>query len=397
MSVDKKKLPIYLDEMEILFKERDIFKIDVVNINTSNTERANYIYTNEDGEYEKYTYIKFCIAGYDDGFLFQYTYEGETVNAFSVLFWKKKGSVTTENKITFYGSFLHEKGRTYILELIEDFFKTENFLGLRRFDVACDVPESKKNIIQSFKRKPKTELNYDAKKQEHETYYFWNRQNRTRLIRVYDKVLDTFKKWKWHLYNFTEHDNVTRIEVEFWKTAIDAMNENETYVSYDILLRSDLVLKNLFLQSVINSIWYFEEVDFNKYEFSYPRRHKKDLKEYYMKHKQLPEWYRKNGFWLFQKIRKAIGFKWFFEYLFEDIELEKWLDKFMDFYYKKKWAEKRVRIANMSSWKMIKSIYDREQLAEDIFEMLYKQKSVSSDVVCSELQKTIRKLKGEKI
>ncbi len=86
MSVDKKKLPIYLDEMEILFQERNIFKIDIVNINTSNTERASYIYTNDDGEYEKYTYIKFSIAGYDDGFLFQYTYEGETVNAFSVLF-----------------------------------------------------------------------------------------------------------------------------------------------------------------------------------------------------------------------------------------------------------------------------------------------------------------------
>ena len=394
----KIKMAIVLDELEIIFNWDDIFKVTIENINDSNTERASLIYSDrETGEYEKYTYMKHNIWGYESGYIFQYTYEGEVINAFSVLFWRKKGTVTTDNKITFYGSFLHEKWRDYIYNLIEHFFNTWNFEGLRRFDIACDIPESKKNIIESFKRKPKTELNYDAKKQEHETYYFWNRKNRTRLIRIYDKVLDTFKKWKWNLYNFTEKDNVTRIEVEFWKTAIDAMNENETYITYEFLLKNNILLKDLFLQSVIKSIGYFEEISYHDHEFSYPRRHTKNIKEHFMKFSQLPDWYQKNWFWLFKKIKDAIGFEWFFWYLFSETETVEWLDKFLKYYYKKKWGEKKIRAKKMSSDKFIKSVYDKDQLTSDIFDIIYNQKEINQDTVCLEIEKTLKKLYSRKI
>ena len=392
------ELQIKLDELEIIFNEdifelSDIFKISLQNINTSNTDRATFDFTDDETcEYEKYTYSIFNVNWYNPGLMFSYTYQDEVINAFSILFSWKQWAVTTENKITIYGSFLQEKWRDYIYNLLENIFKTKEFIWLRRFDVACDIPIRKKELIDSFITTPKSTLNFNKKKQEHETIYFWQRSNRTRLIRIYDKILDTFKKEKNSIYDFTETDDLTRIEVEFWKTAIDAMNDRELYVDYKKLLKEDLLLKNLFIQSVYNHIWYFQDIDYTKHHFFYPRRHVQNLKEYYIKFNQLPDWYQTNWFWIFKKIKEAIWFEGFFDYLYWATELKNWLDKFLEFYYKKKWWEKKVLAKWFSKKTFIKWYYDMDQLSEDLFEVLYKNNKLDKEYVYNELNKTINKI-----
>ncbi len=394
-------LEIKLDELEIIFNDNifdiwDIYKRDIQKINNSNTDRGTMEYTDKETfEYEKYTYSNLEISWYNPWIMFQYTYEDDVINAFSILFSWKKGAVTTENKITIYWSFLQEKGRDYIYNLLEDLFYTNLFKWMRRFDIACDIPTTKKILIDSFKTKPKSELNYNKKKWEHETIYFWVRSNRTRLIRIYDKILDTFKKEKNSIYDFTETENLTRVEVEFWKTTIDAMNEKEIYVDYKKLLKENLLLKNLFIQSVYNHIWYFQDINYKKHKFTYPRRHVQDLKWYYMKHNQLPEWYQKNWFWLFKKIKNAIWFQWFFEYLYKSIELKNGLDDFLKFYYKKKWWEKKILSKWFNKNKFIQWHYDLDQLSDDLFEIIYKDNKIDKEYIYNELNKTIDKIKNQ--
>jgi hypothetical protein len=35
--------------------------------------------------------------------------------------------------------------------MIQDIFKVNDFENIRRFDIACDIPETKENLIKHFK------------------------------------------------------------------------------------------------------------------------------------------------------------------------------------------------------------------------------------------------------
>jgi len=69
----------------------------------------------------------------------------------------------------------------------------------------------------------------------------------------------------------------------------------------------------------------------------------------------------------------------------------------LKYYYKKKWGEKKIRAKKMSSDKFIKSVYDKDQLTSDIFDIIYNQKEINQDTVCLEIEKTLKKLYSRKI
>jgi hypothetical protein len=106
-----------------------------------------------------------------------------------------------------------------IKTFIEKFFDP---VDIRRVDIAIDVPYNVQFVID----KMFTGVHFnssiwkiESKPWFYETYYIWDvksDKNRNYVIRIYDKIKDSFKKWKSYLFPYLDGNNeVRRIEIEF--------------------------------------------------------------------------------------------------------------------------------------------------------------------------------------
>jgi len=321
-------ITLQLDMLEIIFWDFRIWhtkNLDFLTWLSENSSTWVYKYFDSaDLQHYNFSCVIFKIKWYSKHFSFSYRAEWvELENCFSITYWASNWAVSSSNKIAFSGAFLHYFWYDFTLRLIEYSFNTKDFLWLRRFDIALDLPEWKKNIVDSFTGIPTFKYVYDKEKWYYETYYLWNRYTGHSCIRIYDKIKDTIKKDKEWLYNFQSKD-LTRIECEFLKEYIDSFEKiNPWVVTYKTLLTDNKLLKDLFFQRTVNEIWYFKSVEFSKYEFKFLAPSRIDLEKYYLDTKQLPKWWEKNALWMLLKLKKIIWVEkliWYLKLDLNDIE-----------------------------------------------------------------------------
>lgn len=382
-----KNYTVTLDNLEIFFQTYEILIPELLfnyNINESNTSFWHITYKNIDFQYSVVTF-----KNYDKGFTFNFIYKEKIVSAFNINFWNNQKQIKVKNKLTIYASFLMIFWNDFILELIETIFITKNFLWLRRFDIACDIPETKQNLIKHFLQKPTTNLNFNREKQEYETYYFWSRKNDRILIRIYDKILDTFKKKKQFLYNFNWIDNLTRFEIEFWVNEINSINNNPNLkdkITYKTLLQDNKILRDLFFSRAIKYNSFFNSIDFkNNYQILHYKPLILDFNDYYLETNKIPKWWKKNAIWTSKKLIDTV---WLFEFLklCYDIDKTKELNEVINLLLKqvRNNQKTKIKINNINF-----NLPEKIELIEKINELLFNKNIIKSDDSFLQLNNTI--------
>lgn len=321
--LDKTDITINLDYLTFTFNLLDDFLKE-------HTKNIFWLSPNSDTMTFKYNNINIiCKLTYLDKHwyykMFDFLYiekNWHLIVLFQLYIWAKKGVITTRDKIEIKGSFMQYFGNEFVYKVLYHFFNIKT-INITRLDIALDIPETKKNIINSFINNPKTSLNYDKELLESETYYFWyNRDKKKYLIRVYNKILDSFKKNKTYLYNFTS-ENLTRVELELLENDIIWLNNiNTKLINLESVFFDLKLLKDLFFLYSSKHISYFNNIDFQKYTIKYnqPTRtiitNNLDLN-------QLPKWWQKNAPSIIKKLKNIIWFKTLLELLnFNDDDLK---------------------------------------------------------------------------
>lgn len=115
--------------------------------------------------------------------------------------------------VIFYSSFFyHEELR----EVMTNFFlRFEKYLKTSRVDLCLDVNQTVDQMWYAHKTQFRKKNHYESEG-EKETFYLGSKiYNKTHLIRVYNKKLDSKKKSKYHLFlNYINEDVVTRLELQ---------------------------------------------------------------------------------------------------------------------------------------------------------------------------------------
>ena len=315
----KNTYELSLDDLEILFSTNPLkeFSLSAMWLNETNAPSWYVTFNNIE-----FNYKIIRPKGYDIWYQFSFVYLEKIVQAFSIIFWKSTG-VKSSNVITIYSTWLRVLWNDKIKQLLDDNFNTQNFIGLRRFDIALDLPFWKYDLIDTFKTEPKHTRWFDSDKWNYETYYFWDRKNRTVLLRIYDKIRETIKRNKTFMFDFWDNKEVTRCELEFWKNFIDSVNKNNknniTLDHQTLLDNPDNLYKTLYFSNIVDKVGYFSSVEFSKLDFTYIRSWlSESLESYYLEYWQLPIRYKWPWLWTFRNLYKILWAKAFYSYIFED-------------------------------------------------------------------------------
>ena len=315
-----KNIKLQLDMLEIYFEQLRIINnpaLQFIYWLSENSKTWIYDYTDyKTGEILKFDCLLTYFKGYWNSYSFDYEKEGTKIKGgFSIAIWKSQWAITSNSKITFTGSWLHYFWTEFTLDFIKNTFDTRYLLEVKRFDIASDIPENKKNIENSIISKITSQINWNKELWEYETLYIWNRKKQKSFIRIYDKILDTIKKSKENLYNFKE-EKLTRVEIEFNSEFIKWINkDNYGIITYENLLTQNKLLRDIFLSRASEDMTFFNNLEHYNYEFTYLEPSRIDLKRYYLTHKQLPTWWKKNALWMFLKLKNIIWLNNLFEYL----------------------------------------------------------------------------------
>lgn len=384
----KKEYQISLDHLEIYLKTDKFFKNFnlLKEINETNTNLAYYDYVWEDWEVIEFKYSINTPANYSKGYTFSTLVNNKIIDAFNVALAKKEW-VRSNHKLTIYASFIVAYWTEFIYKFLNDFFDTANFDRLKRFDIALDLPETKENFLNSLKIKPTSQLEWDEEKKEFETIYFGRRRNRTFMLRVYDKIKDTLKKWKSFLYDFWDATDVTRLEFEFWSQFCKKTNTtDETALTYETLLLDKQVLRDLFF-SKINKIssYFFDEQFYKNYVMKNPEPSVKNLKDFYLNYNALP----KNQITRIKTNKKYIDILWLYWFLslctdwFTDEDLAEIHQRFYDK------IKGRIR-SKYSKWETFdaKSLVIKKKFFEDVLDYVFDVKTIYSDEIYKQFSKT---------
>ena len=217
---------MYLSKSEIKY-----FNIDYIEVYGS-LSNCNLLFEWVDGDnsnmiqfgefnLEKTTGLK----NYD----FKISFKINNLTVFAYYGWKKLNeNVTTRDYFTVYGSAFSQFDTDEILEFINMYIvpdsvnekKWINELTIKRFDLALDIKrEIQKWVLDHFKNRTQKWANFYWSKWDVETHYIWAysvRENKSSLIRIYNKKADILKKWTQYLYpDYLLEKHVTRIEIEF--------------------------------------------------------------------------------------------------------------------------------------------------------------------------------------
>jgi hypothetical protein len=240
-------------------------------------------------------------------------------------------------------------------------------------DVALDVPYTIKEVnkyifpdVNFF-----SEIWLDKKHPEFsQTYYIKNPQrdsNRKFLIRIYDKVLDTWKKKKWFLYPHLQNNpDVRRIELELrpeeCKRVID-------FSISDILNNNHKSVQRIFTK-------YFSrytplKLSYQDINLKAYTNEKFDLKTHFLQNWHIPTDYVSRTHWYIKNIQENTWYEWLFQVILwvkkEPIqELKKVTTSFQYEMCKSKWYTKKVTLTN-------RNIFNWYNLLENLIKYLIKE------------------------
>lgn len=154
-----------------------------------------------------------------------YVYNGQSIPIILYnVFWNNQ-IYSKYARLDFYGSFFR---LIEIWEFPKDFFLSylneisDENPTISRIDYCFDLFYKKATSIPSPKRlfskiNESTKI-YEIKKGTSlESWSVWSKTAKRYIVRMYDKLLDTKKKWKYFLYgDYLQYETVQRFEVEFW-------------------------------------------------------------------------------------------------------------------------------------------------------------------------------------
>ena len=316
--VDKHKIFFGLDQLELAHDHSKIQFDFEPNIDMDNSA-VGYSFLSVNGELMKFSYSRIKAKGYPLGFKFETILNDEIIPCFALFYGGKAGCTNSKNKLTIYSTFfVVEQNGWFPPGTIKNTLR-ENFeimLGsIRRMDISFDTTEELPKIIKRFDKNIKfhSQIGDDAKYVGYfQTYYtsgVQNSTNRTRQVRIYDKILDSFKKGKSFLFpHIKGKQEVRRIELELRP----AYCERLLHHPFDILDNLDNIVWKLFEKNMAKYSLYYSNVDVS-WLLPYAKRGESPLRQIFMETGQIPEDYmaRVNGYML--SIHKNCGYKGMFQ------------------------------------------------------------------------------------
>lgn len=338
IDIIKDYLFFWIDELEFTIwdiKKNVLFNKSLTwEINDTNSSDWNIIIS-----WLKFNYFKIRPKWYSTGLRFVTTFNWEIVSCFAILKWQTSWAIKSNNKIVFYSSFFVLESLWLLPFSILEFF-TNNFETLHsklyRLDIALDlpyeIPEIKQQVFKNILFF--ASIWKDTKHPEfNQTYYInnprsWN--NRRFIFRIYDKVLDTFKKNKWFLYpHLQNNNNVRRIELEL---RAEECSRLEDFSIIDILSDSEKkpiqrIFTNYFNRFSLYQLDY-KEINLTKYlDIRY------DLKKMFLKLWHVPENYLARAHWWFRKIKESTWRTWLYQSILwsklEDIYIKDYVKNYV--------------------------------------------------------------------
>ena len=282
------------------------------------------------------TYESFVPRAFGKSFMFSIAVKDplsgvhKSVPLFSVIYGAEKANIISDGKIVFYSSFFVVTQNGMLPFSVSDFIavyfplfspnRFERSLDLKyhvlhekaykilRLDIACDVSTPLVNLIKRFDKVDKfyAEIGRDKVYEKMaQTYYTNDTQrwkNKYKLVRIYDKLLDSFKKNKtWLFPHLNSGGEMRRIELELRIKCTEA-------IPYNLLT---------LLESPNNEITELFCSHMSKYSSFFPKTLKnltkrdygKDevlLADYWLKYHHLPDDYIASFSWYARKIINAI-------------------------------------------------------------------------------------------
>lgn len=191
-------------------------------------------------------------------------------------------------------------------------FIQENFLvdSIRRIDIAIDLPILIQKLLSEYFSWVHfhSQIWKDSKAEWfHQTYYIWQLQsdiNSKYLIRIYDKLLDTFKKNKWFLYEHLKDNlDVRRIELELRRDECQRLE----YSYIQILENKNYEIQKIF-SHYMNKHWNINiptNLSLTPYQYN-----QFDLKTVFAQTWFIPHRYLSSVRWYLKKVISNTWYRW---------------------------------------------------------------------------------------
>lgn len=244
--------------------------------------------------------------GFAYAFQFSVSIDDRPVQLFMIRFPNKNEH---RPSIVIYSSFfILEK----YLEVSISYFLQQNFFvdTIRRLDIALDVSIQIETLLKKYFKNTRftSQIGLDRKSIGfHQTYYIWEIQsdkNRKYIIRIYDKLLDTWKKNKGFLYSHLKNSpDVRRIELELRPHECERL----PFTYQEILENKNNAIQRIF-SDFLNKHWSIHlpsGISLIPYHYD-----PYDLKAAYDQTGFIPKRYLASARWYFRKIIENTGFRW---------------------------------------------------------------------------------------
>lgn len=258
---------------------------------------------------------------------FSISLENKPVVCFTMLYGTDASRVQTWWRIVIHSTFLVVTSNGMlpysIVDFISNAFPSANY-RITRLDIALDVSTPLPKLKSYFDKIPRfhTEMWEDIKYEWYaQTYYTaslkkW--KNRYRLFRIYDKVLDSFNKWKTWLFPHLYGNEVRRVELELRERALKSL----PYSLFQILSPGSTIITSIFSSHLSQYSTLFER-DPNIYTLCARQYSSTVLPDCsktknYIDNLQLPPKYVQVFLWYAKKIMNAVWEKQFLQLLREN-------------------------------------------------------------------------------
>ena len=272
-----------------------------------------------------FLYRKAKAKWWQDLLIFTTTIDNIPVDCFAFVKWKDifKGKQKSKDKIVFYSTFFVLEKMNKLDFTLSEFFQSLFPINckLHRMDICLDLPNTIKQLQNSVFKNTKffSRIWEDKKHPEFsQTYYIKNprsSENRSYIIRIYDKVLDTFKKKKQFLYpHLKKNLDVRRVELELRTKECQLYHDDFTIV--DILENKERLLEKVFCKylnkNILDPFLLSEEaIKCNKHY-----NHVTDLKAEYLRLWHIPNNYISRSHGYIKSIQTSIWYEGLFDMLF---------------------------------------------------------------------------------
>lgn len=341
----------WVDEMEFNFldwwlKENCFFEFEE-NLDDDN---SNFAYLEIEDFWIKFYYSKIYPKWYKRGLKFSTIINDNIVDCFALLKWREGKVISSKDKVVFYSSFFVIENLGLLKFSLYDFMLLFWEPQLCRLDIALDVPFS----IESINKDIFKNVNFFAQIWRDiknpffsQTYYINNPRsdrNRKYIFRIYDKLLDTFKKKKAFLYpHLQNRENVRRIEVEI------RAEECKRFIDYDVY--DILQNKNNCINKIFSNYFNKHSEIKLKDDFIFLKAYENKEKDFFdcafFSTYQVPIDYLSRAHWYLDTIIKNTSYNGLFDVLTKNIKINptsnettlKLFELYL-FYMKKRWIYK---------------------------------------------------------